>query len=39
MSMSEVLANTVFSPGFPSSDVLTQLSVTLPPGDYALLFG
>lgn len=39
MSMSEVLANTAFSPGFPSSDVLTPLSVTLSPGDYALLFG
>jgi len=35
----EVLASTVFFPGSPSSDVSVPLSVTLPPGDYAIIFG
>lgn len=34
-----LLAVTTFDPGFPSSDILTPLSVTLAPGDYALIFG
>ncbi len=33
------LASTVFSPGTPSTDARTPLAVTLPPGDYALIFG
>jgi len=36
---SEVVASTVFDPNVPSSDYLTPLSVTLAPGDYALIFG
>ncbi len=35
----EVVASTVFDPGFPSSDFRTPLSVTLTPGYYALIFG
>jgi len=35
----EVLASTVFTPGLASSDVSVPLSVTLPPGDYAIIFG
>jgi hypothetical protein len=35
----EVLGVTVFTPGFPSSDFRTPLSVALTPGDYALVFG
>ncbi len=34
-----VLASTAFAPGWPSIDVLVPLPVTLPPGDYALIFG
>jgi hypothetical protein len=33
------LAETTFTAPFPSGDVLVPLSVTLPPGDYALIFG
>jgi hypothetical protein len=33
------VATTVFTPPFPSDDVLVPLSVTLQPGDYALIFG
>ena len=35
----EVMASTVFNPGYPSSEFVTALSVTLAPGDYALIFG
>ena len=35
----EVLASTTFTAGFPSSDITTPLSVTLAPGNYALIFG
>jgi|GEM_PF-792474 len=35
----EVVASTVFDPGYPSSDFRTPLSVTLTPGYYALIFG
>ncbi|MHC4742135.1 MAG: SdrD B-like domain-containing protein, partial [Planctomycetota bacterium] len=35
----EVVASTVFDPGYPSSDFRTPLSVTLWPGSYALIFG
>ncbi|MCZ6581745.1 MAG: HYR domain-containing protein, partial [Thaumarchaeota archaeon] len=39
-TVSEVVASTVFTPpGRVSSDVSVPLSVTLPPGDYALIFG
>lgn len=33
------VASTVFNAGFPSTDFRTPLSVQLPPGDYALIFG
>ncbi len=33
----EAVASTTFSPGSPSSDLLTPLLVTLPPGDYGLV--
>jgi len=33
------LASTLFTPPQPSDDVLTPLSVVLPAGDYALVFG
>src|SRR5262249_10360561 len=33
------LAMTTLSPPFPSEDILVPLSVTLNPGDYALVFG
>jgi len=36
---SELMASTTFSIPFLSDDVLTPLSVTLAPGDYALIFG
>src|SRR5262245_12118734 len=36
---STLVASTTFNAGFPSTDLLTPLSVTLPPGDYALIFG
>jgi len=36
---SEVVASTVFDPGMPSRDFRTPLSVTLTPGNYALIFG
>ena len=36
---SEVLASTVFPFVFPNQDVSVPLSVILPPGDYALVFG
>jgi hypothetical protein len=39
MSGSDVVASTVFDPGFPGSDYRVALSVTLVPGDYALIFG
>ncbi len=35
----EVLASTIFTAPSFSDDVLIPLSVTLPPGDYALVFG
>jgi len=35
----EVVASTVFDPGYPSSDFRTPLAVTLQPGYYALVFG
>jgi len=35
----EVLASTVFTFVFPNQDVSVPLSVILPPGDYALVFG
>ncbi len=35
----EVIASTTFTPSSPSSDISTPLSVILPPGDYALVFG
>jgi hypothetical protein len=35
----EILASTTFVAGFPSSDITTPLSVTLAPGNYALIFG
>jgi len=35
----EVLASTTFTVGFPSRDITTPLSVTLAPGNYALIFG
>jgi hypothetical protein len=35
----EVVASTTFTPSFPSSDVTVPLSVTLNPGNYALIFG
>lgn len=34
-----LVALTTFKADFPSTDFLTPLSVTLPPGDYALIFG
>jgi hypothetical protein len=37
--LSSVIASTTFSPPTPSADVRTPLSVTLPAGDYALVFG
>jgi len=33
------LATTDFMANWPSTDLLTPLSVVLPPGDYALIFG
>jgi hypothetical protein len=33
------LATTVFTPPFPSDEILVPLSVRLNPGDYALIFG
>jgi hypothetical protein len=35
----EVVASTVFDPGYPSTDFRAPLSVTLSPGYYALIFG
>ena len=35
----EVLASTIFNAGYPSNDFRTNLNVTLPPGDYALILG
>jgi len=35
----EVIAFTTFLPSSPSSDISVPLSVILPPGDYALVFG
>jgi hypothetical protein len=35
----EVLASTSFNAGFPSSDTTVPLSITLNPGNYALVFG
>ena len=35
----EVMASTVFVPNYPSTDYRTALSVTLDPGDYAVVFG
>ncbi len=35
----EVIAFTTFSPNRPSTDISAPLSVILPPGDYALVFG
>jgi len=35
----EVVASTVFNPGYPSTDFRAPLSVTLSPGYYALIFG
>jgi hypothetical protein len=35
----EVIATTTFTGPFPSADILVPLSVTLSPGDYALVFG
>ncbi|MHC4528242.1 MAG: GEVED domain-containing protein, partial [Planctomycetota bacterium] len=39
IDMSEVVASTVFTADFPSTDYRTALSATLPPGYYALVFG
>ena len=33
------VASTIFTPAFPSDDILVPLTVTLPVGDYALIFG
>jgi opacity protein-like surface antigen len=33
------IPSTTFTPSFPSQDIVVALSVTLPPGDYALIFG
>ncbi|HIJ52844.1 MAG TPA: hypothetical protein HPP66_06775 [Planctomycetes bacterium] len=38
-SVGDVVASTVFNPGYPSSDYRTPLSVTLSPGYYGLVFG
>ena len=38
-TIGEVVASTVFDPGYPSSDYRTPLSVALTPGYYALIFG
>jgi hypothetical protein len=35
----ELMASTTFTPPDPSADILTQMSVTLVAGDYALIFG
>lgn len=35
----ELVAFTTFDPGRPGGDVRTPLAATLPPGDYALVFG
>lgn len=35
----EVLATTILTTSFPSSEILVPLSVTLDPGNYALVFG
>jgi len=36
---SDIMASTVFDPGFPSSDFREPNAVVLEPGDYALIFG
>lgn len=38
-TMSDVLASADFVAGFPSSDVVVPLSVSLPAGSYAVIFG
>ena len=37
--LGEVLASTTFNGSIPSNDLLTPLSITLAPGDYAVIFG
>jgi hypothetical protein len=39
IDMSEVVASTVFTADFPSTDYRAALSATLPPGYYAVVFG